>query len=185
LHIEEFCREIKKWDVYAIRMGFLILVDEKEGEIFRKKMIDEYGTDINSWRGYSKEYKNCFDYDKLNKICNSIINEHGYFIRWTNENFVFNEDNFRLFYEEPNTLLPSITPLCYNQINKKCRKIEHDLIIDSTGNIVTCPDFPDTVIGNITSDTYDKFTDKSVYKRYSLDEEYQAICYRCNHRNNE
>jgi MoaA/NifB/PqqE/SkfB family radical SAM enzyme len=182
LHMEEFCREIKKWDVYSITMNFLILVDEIKGTAFRKEMKEKYDTDITSWYGYSKEYKNCFDYAKLSKICNSIINEHGYFIRWTNEIFVINDENLKLFYEKPAALLPPIAPLCYDQINKKCIKIENAIIIDSNGNVVTCPDFPDTVIGNIASDTYGKFTDKNVYKRYSLDNQYQAICYRCRHR---
>ena len=182
LKMEEFCDEVKSWDVHSVTMNFLILVDEERGKKFEDEVLEKYNKKITSWRGYVKEYKNKFDYEKFEHICNEIINKHGFFIRWSNENFILDKDNLKKYYEMPHEILQSLTPLMYELINKPCVKIEESVAIEANGNIVICPDFPDTIIGSIREDKFSDFYNKKKYEIYGLDKEYKAICYRCAHR---
>jgi len=182
LQMESFCTEVKSWDIYAVTMNFLILVDNKAGTKFRKDITAKYKKDISSWLGYSGNYTNKFNYKKLSDICNKVINEHGYFIRWSNENFCIDEENLKTYYEKPDAMLENIIPLTCNPINKPCSKIKDSIVVDYNGNIVICPDFPDTIIGNIKQNKFEDFYDKEIYDKYGLDKEYKAICYRCRHR---
>ncbi|MCL1972447.1 MAG: radical SAM protein [Endomicrobia bacterium] len=182
LDIEEFCDEIKSWDVHSITMNFLILVDKKKGNEFAMEVFEKCGKKLESWKGYSGDYKNIFDYDKLGQICESIVNKHGFFVRWSNENFIPDSKNLEIYYEKPDTLLESLIPLTCEAINKPCSEIEESLAIDSNGNIVICPDFPDTVIGSIETSKYENFYNREIYSLYGLDKEYKATCYRCAHR---
>ncbi|MCP3660222.1 MAG: radical SAM protein [Bacteroidetes bacterium] len=183
LTLPEFCREIKSWDVDTICINFLLLVDPKLGEKFREKTLKLYKKDICSWEAYQKNKSNMFDYKLLSEIYCQIIDEHGYFIRNRKENFRINEENLRVFHERPDILLPTLRPDPWDIINTPCDRIEEALVVDDTGNILICPDFLDTVIGNIKDDCFEDFLDLSKYNLLGLDKRYEAICYRCSHRN--
>ncbi len=182
LNMQEFCDVIKGWDVDSINFNFPILVNEGLGMEFKEFVFKYFGKNFTSWEGYIGNYKNEFDYAKFANICNNLINKHGYFLRWSNENILLNDENLRLYYENTDVLLPSMRKYPCLAKNAPCRMLLRGLAVDATGNIVTCPDFPDTVIGNIEKDKFEDFYDAQRYNLYGLNEEYRAPCYRCLHR---
>lgn len=182
LNMEEFCGVIKSWDVDSINFNFPILVNARLGAEFKDFVLKSFGKNFTSWEGYIGHYENAFDYAKFAQICNNLINKHGYFLRWSNENMVINEENLRLFYENTDILLPSLKNNPWQVKNNPCRMISRGLAVDASGNIVTCPDFPDTIIGNVDKDKFEDFYDSERYDLYGLKHEYGAVCYRCPHR---
>jgi|CXWL01.1.fsa_nt_gi MoaA/NifB/PqqE/SkfB family radical SAM enzyme len=182
LNMEEFCEVVKSWDVDSINFNFPILVNEKLGIEFKDFVLKSFGKKVTSWEGYIGHYENAFDYAKFAQICNRLINRYGYFIRWSNENMVINENNLRLYYENTDQILPSLRKNPWPIENNPCKMISTGLAIDATGNIVTCPDFPDTVIGNIEDNKFEEFYKVEPYHLYNLDQQYSAMCYRCPHR---
>jgi MoaA/NifB/PqqE/SkfB family radical SAM enzyme len=178
-----FCEEIKSWDIKAISIDFLYLVDPDLARQFRKKTLRLYKKDIVSWKSYTKTKDNMFNYEILSGTYHDLMNKYGYFIRQRKENYIVNEENLRIFHEKPGILLPRLYKAPWKNENTPCRKLKESISVDSNGNIVICPDLPDTIIADIENYKFSDFYDLSKFNLIGLDKGYSALCCRCSHRN--
>lgn len=180
--MEAFCDEAIKWDVTSITMNLPILIDREMAESFSENCRQKTGKRLCSWSGYTAQYNNAFDYSLLSSICSRLANKYGHFVRWSNEKMPLTGENFKIYFEQPDVPLPGVRIGPWHSRNAPCSKLTRGLAIDATGNIVLCPDFPDTVIGNISTDRLSDFLDDNRYHLFGLYDELGAICLRCYYR---
>lgn len=182
LELERFVREVKTWGVTSVTVNLPILVDSAATERFADEKKLSAGWKLTSWRGYATKYRDAFDYDRLSRICERVADVHGHFVRWSNERVPLSPQNLKTYYERPDVPLEGIRTGPWKAQHKPCAMLTKGLAIDANGNVVQCPDFPDTVIGNIGANRLEDFISDAPFHRFGLYDEVSPMCLRCPYR---
>lgn len=160
----------------SITYNFPIFVNDKACERFKPIWKKNFGSDFKSWEGYRVESTN-IDIGKLYENINQIKKELGeskhFKVMWSTNNQNLNIEFLNGYF---------------NNIGKEsikgvlCKISKNTIVINSNGNLLLCPDYTETVMGNIASETYERYIKKM--KKNIIIEKFGVlpVCERCCHR---
>ena len=171
----EMVKEIKEWGCNRVTFNFPILVDELLVTEFSTIGKTLFNTDFDSWRGYVVNDMK-IDSVKLSETLNYIQNRYideQFSIEFSTKNMSIDANTIHQYLYFPNS------EIIGEQVTCKCSISEDTLSIDANGNLVLCPDFPDTVIGNINENLLCDINNGSKLTKSTFK---MPLCNRCCHR---
>jgi len=119
-----------------------------EGLCYETWCFEKFGGKAISWRGYQGSYQN-IDIDHMLPVLNAIKTKYPKTTRVVPE---LSEDEIIRYFGEHERVKDKI-----------CSIITTQLRIESNGDVVLCPDFPDTVVGNIYHRSVKEILENPVY----------------------
>lgn len=160
----------------SITYNFPIIMDSVACEDFSKLWQKKYKNEFRSWKGYCN--------NELHIDCNLLERE----IERIKEKFNKNED-FNVFWSTKNMSLTKKTMCNYFKHieskfdNKICNMSQNTIVINSNEDLLLCPDFTETVIGNIRELSFEEYIVE--IEKNNMIKEMEGrmpICARCCHR---
>lgn len=160
----------------SITYNFPILVNEKACEQFETIWKKNFGSDFKSWEGYKVENTN-IDIAKLYGNIIQIKKELGklqhFKVMWSTNNQNLNIEFLNDYFNNiDNEQMKGIL----------CKIAKNTIVINSDGNLLLCPDYTETIMGNISTETYEEYL-KKIKKNIILEKfGVLPVCERCCHR---
>lgn len=176
--MEEFALEAEAFGVDCVIFNLPIIVDKKLGNLLCNKIEKTLGRKFTSWQDFVIEDIG-IDCNELERIYNRLMlrfADKPDFIRWSHNNFKYNSKNFYRYLYQPNKFIIN------NYELHNCTRMRESLCIDADGSIVLCPDYKETIVGNIRNNHYTDFENPNVFKRLFSDTKIFPTCLRCSHR---
>lgn len=158
----------------SITYNFPIMVDKVDCIKFSKLWKQKHKSEFKSWSGYYN--------DNLNIDCRQLETE----IQKIKN---IDDENFNVFWSANNMSLKK--EALYNYFNniitipdkKICNISQNIVVINSNEDLLLCPDFTETVVGNIRDMNFEEFLVKKEKNRLINElEGRMPICARCCHR---
>jgi|SRR5690554_544054 len=168
-YLQELLILCKDWKVNKLIYQLPIFITEKQGKEYSSICSNLWGITPTSWRGFSKTYD--LDLDKLYDFYDHVKNDYGDFIDFYNIDFD-TKDKLKEYFNNPDERLGK----------SKCIILNSALVIESNGDLVTCPDFPDIRYKNIEDANCQDFFNSKIRKEFIQgfnDNNGYPICKRC------
>lgn len=171
----EVAKVAKDIGCQSITYNFPLIVNECDCIKFSKLWNQKYQSEFKSWIGYYN--------DKLNIDCNQLETEIQRIQK------IYKNDKFNVFWSTNNMSLEKES--LYNYFNnittlqdkKICNISQNMVVINSNEELLLCPDFTETVVGNIREMNFEEFLIKKERNRLINElEGRMPICARCCHR---
>lgn len=168
-YLKELLMLCRDWKVNKLIYQLPMFITEKQGEEYSSICNNLWGITPTSWSGFSKTYD--LDLDKLYDFYCEVKSDYGDFVDFYNINF-HSKDKLRDYFNKPDECLGK----------SKCIVLNSALVIESNGDIVSCPDFPDIKLINIENTDYQNFFNSEIRKEFIQgfkDNKGYPICKRC------
>jgi MoaA/NifB/PqqE/SkfB family radical SAM enzyme len=167
-YLHEILEFQKDWKVNKLIYQLPMFITDKQGNEYSNICYDLWRIVPTSWRGFVKSYN--MDYEELYSFYDNVKKNHGNDVDFYNISFSNKEDLEKYFTDSDNCIGKS-----------KCITLNSTLVIESNGDIVTCPDFPDIKYKNIVDTDFNQYWNSNIRKEFIevFNKSCYPICKRC------
>lgn len=156
---------------------FQLLMSYPEDVIqaYKERLVKDYGFKYEDFRvidNFKGEGLTLAEYEDGVAQCAAIKNKYGDKVTFPN---AMNDVSYYKYYAQTSGPVPE-------DVVKGCWSINYKINIQPNGDVVTCPDFPDFVIGNVFEQSILEIWNSPVRKKFLNDFNNGnplPICYRC------
>lgn len=152
-YLEEFLLLCREWNINKLIYQLPMFITEEQGKNHTAICEQLFGIRPISWMGFSKTYN--LDIDKLYDFYTNVKNNYKSFADFYNISFR-SKNELTEYFNKPNSCLGK----------SKCIILNSALVIESNGDLATCPDFPDIKYKNINSTDYHEFWQSKIRKEF-------------------
>lgn len=160
----------------SITYNLPIIMNKSECEKFSCLLKNKYSSEFDSWRGYCEDELN-IDCDlleqEIKRIKYKFDKEHNFNVFWSTSGMSLDRNTlYKYFYQIESDFT-----------HKICNISQNTVVINSNGDLLLCPDFTETIVGNINKISFDEYI-KEIQKneRVKKFEGRMPVCARCCHR---
>lgn len=168
-YLQELLDICKNWKINKLIYQLPMFITEDQGKKYNSICNKLWKINSTSWKGFLKNYT--LDLHKLYKFYYNAKSNYGDFVNFYNISFD-SEDKLKRYFNNPDDCLGK----------SKCIVLNSAIVIESNGDLVTCPDFPDIKCKNIQNTDYDQFWNNEVRREFIKgfnDNKGYPICKRC------
>lgn len=168
-YLQELLILCKDWKVNKLIYQLPMFITEKQGKEYSSICNNLWGITPTSWKGFLKAYD--LDLDKLYNFYDHVKSNYRDFVDFYNIGFD-SKDKLKEYFNNPDECLGK----------SKCIVLNSALVIESNGDLVTCPDFSDIKYKNIEHTDYQDFFNSEIRKEFIQgfnDNNGYPICKRC------
>ena len=173
----DFSRQIEQLGCQSVTFNFPILNNEEMCEKMNSDINNPFGACLSSWKGYIEKEIH-IDCEELSKICNRINKEiasNTFEVRWSTGAMPLSFFYINKYFYQLEEYLYGSKDYCL------CNLASSTIAIEPNGDIVLCPDYPDTIIGNISDVKLSMYNimdeKKKIFQHYPT----LPMCLRCCH----
>jgi len=147
-HLESIADYLTELGIDYMEWQLPMFYTDLEGLRYENWCFNKFGFKATSWRGYQGSYQN-IDINNMMSVLNKIKAKYPKTVRVVPE---LSEDEMHRYFGENDRVK-----------DKDCSVINTQLRIESNGDVVLCPDFPDIVSGNIYHQSVKEILTNPIY----------------------